>query len=106
MGSKIVAGVAALAFTTVLVITGLASAQNWQGSRGNVSADPAGLAAADAGGSASATETSPSWAMGYYYDGYYPGYAHVPGYSYAPLYGPYGAYDRGPRSYRGGLRAR
>jgi hypothetical protein len=104
MGPKIVVGGAALAFTTVLMIA--ASAQNSRGNRSNVSADPAGLAAADAVGGASVTETAPSWAMGYYYDGYYPGYAHVPGYNYAPLYGPYGAYDRGPRGYRGGPHAR
>jgi hypothetical protein len=97
MSTEILAGAAALALTAVLAAAGPASAQNWQGNRGNADT---GLATAQVVGGASATEKSPSWAMGYYYNGHYPGYAYVPGYNYAPPYG-YGAHDWGQRSYRG-----
>jgi hypothetical protein len=100
MSAKILAGAAALALVAVVAAAGATSAQNWQGNRGSVTEDTTGLPAADLVGDPSATE-SPSWAMGYYYNGYYPGYAYVPGYNYAPPYG-YGAYDWGSWSYRGG----
>jgi hypothetical protein len=107
MSSKILlTGAAALAFTTALVTAGPAPAQNWQGNRGNVAADAAVVPAAHFIGRASAPETSPSWAMGYYYKGHYPGYAYVPGYNYAPPYGYRGANDGGPWSYRGGPHPR
>ena len=101
MRSKILPG-AALALAAVLATAG--PAQSWQGNRGTIAAGAAGLSGADLVRSAPAT--SPSWAMGYYYEGYYPGYAYAPGYNYAPLYGYHGAYNDGPWSYRGGPHPR
>jgi hypothetical protein len=112
MRSRILTGAAALTFATSigLMATAPASAQSWQGNRGNIAAD---LAAGVVDG-ALATATLPFWATGYYgyYDGYYPGYIHGPGYAYTPeynyvpeytpLYGYYGGYDLSPWSYRGG----
>jgi hypothetical protein len=121
MGSKILIGAAAftLATTAGLVTGAPASAQNWQGNRGDVASQAADVVPGVVGG-ALATATSPFWATGYYgyYDGYYPGdvylpgyiyapnYAHTPGYIYAPLYGYHGAYEWGPWSYRGGPHSR
>lgn len=101
MSSKILPGAAALALATVLATAGPDSAQSWQGNHGTIAA---GLPGADLVRSAPAT--SPAWAMGYYYKGYYPGYAYAPGYNYAPLYGYHGAYNEGPWSYRGGPHPR
>jgi hypothetical protein len=100
MSTKILAGAAALALVAVAAAAVAASARNWQGNRGNGTEDTRVLPAADMVGGASAKE-SPSLAMGYYYNGHYPGYAYVPGYNYAPSYG-YGAHDWSSRSYRGG----
>lgn len=106
MSTETLTGAAALALASVLTTAGPASARTWQGDCGNVIVEAGGLAAADVVGGPPATETSPSWAMGYYYNGYYPGYAYVPGYSFAPLYGSYSVYNWGPWSYRGGLHPR
>src|SRR5262249_14816662 len=119
MRSKILTGAAAftLATTAGLVTTAPASAQNWQGHRGNVAVRAADVAAGVVGG-ALAMATLPSLATDYSYDRYYPGFAYAPGYTYAPnyayapghiyapLYGYYGAYDWGPWSYRGGPHPR
>jgi hypothetical protein len=121
MRSKILTGAAACTLATAagLGTSEPASAQNWQGNRGDVASHAADLVPGVIGG-ALATATLPFWATGYYgyYDGYYPGYvypprytyapnyAHTPGYIYAPLYGYYGAYDWGPSSYRGGPHPR
>jgi hypothetical protein len=121
MTSKILTGAAAftLATTAGLLTSAPASAQNWQGSRGDV-AIRAGDVVPGVVGGALATATLPFWATSYYgyYDGYYPGYVYAPGYSYspsyaytpgyiyAPLYGYYGANDWGPWRYRGGPHPR
>lgn len=121
MRSKILTGAAAFAFATIagLVTSAPASAQNWQGNRGDVAIRAADVVP-DVVRGAVATATLPFWATDdyVYYDRYYPGfayapgytyapnYAYTPGYVYAPLYGYYGAYDWGPWSYRGGPHPR
>jgi len=122
MKSKILTGAAAFTLaTTAGLVTGVpASAQSWQGNRGDVAVRAADVVPGMVGG-ALATATLPFWATSYYgySDGYYPGYVFAPGYTYAPnypytpgyiyappLYGYYGAYDWGPWRYRGGPHPR
>jgi hypothetical protein len=117
MRSKILTGAAALILATTagLMTTASASAQSWQGNRGNVAVRSADVVAGVVGGTL-ATATLPFWATDYYgYDPYYPGYAYPPGYAYAPNYAyapayiyapPYGYYGTYGWTYRGGPHPR
>jgi hypothetical protein len=73
MSSKVLAGAAALALTTVVITAGPASAQNWGCYNG----------------------CYPNYA-------YAPAHNYAPAYNYAPLYGTYGGSYDGRWSYRGG----
>jgi hypothetical protein len=73
MSSKVLAGAAALALTTVVITAGPASAQNW----------------------GCYNSCYPNYA-------YAPAYNYAPVYNYAPLYGAYGGSYDGRWSYRGG----